>query len=482
MGYSELFSARTSISHDHFQVVTDAQHSDADREASLSPSQPTTRKGDHVSALSAEHVFKVFGRSPRQAVKEIKAGKSREEVARLGTAAVIDASFEVREGETFVVMGLSGSGKSTLLRTLNGLLSLTSGHVKIGGQDLATMSEKDVRNMRRKKISMVFQHFALLPHRSVLENAAYPLEIQGVDKSVRHDKAAKALELTGLSGWEDSMPSALSGGMQQRVGLARALTADTDILLMDEAFSALDPLIRRDMQEQLVDLQANLGKTIIFITHDLNEAMYLGDRIAVMRDGRIDQIGTAEEILSAPANDYVARFVSDVDRSRVLTADSLVENPPVVIRPGDGPKVALRRLNDAKVEGAYVVASGSRRLLGSIYAEEIADALRHRNVPSTIGEFTIHPDRSAVRPSTTLNDMFSASVEAHLPLAITDENNRFLGIVRRVSILQALAGAAEEDQPDDETRAAPETQPQAPNETQAAPDEATQSAQGEEAR
>ncbi|CAM3025069.1 glycine betaine/L-proline ABC transporter ATP-binding protein [Actinomyces slackii] len=400
-----------------------------------------------MSALRADHVFKVFGRSARQAVAELQKGRSREEVSRLGTAAVIDASLEVRKGETFVVMGLSGSGKSTLLRMLNGLLPLTSGHVSIDGQDLTTMSDKEVRAMRREKISMVFQHFALLPHRSVLENAAYPLEIQGVEKTTRHEKAAKALELTGLAGWENSMPSALSGGMQQRVGLARALTADTDILLMDEAFSALDPLIRRDMQEQLVDLQATLGKTIVFITHDLNEAMYLGDRIAVMRDGRIDQIGTAEEILSAPANDYVARFVSDVDRSRVLTADSLVENPPVVVRPGDGPKVALRQINDAKVEGAYVVTSGSRELLGSVYAEELADSLQHGTAPRTISESLVHPDTTAVHPTTTLSDMFSASAEARLPLAVTDEQDRFIGIVRRVAILQALAGSPDEDGP-----------------------------------
>ncbi|AYD90373.1 glycine betaine/L-proline ABC transporter ATP-binding protein [Actinomyces sp. 2119] len=402
-----------------------------------------------MSALSAEHVYKVFGRSSRQAVEELQAGSSREDVARLGTAAVIDASFDVRQGETFVVMGLSGSGKSTLLRMLNGLLPLTSGHITIGGQDLADLSEKDLRTVRREKISMVFQHFALLPHRSVLANAAYPLEIQGVDKQEREEKALRALELTGLKGWETSMPSALSGGMQQRVGLARALTADTDILLMDEAFSALDPLIRRDMQVQLLDLQASLGKTIVFITHDLNEAMFLGDRIAVMRDGRIDQIGTAEEILSDPANSYVARFVSDVDRSRVLTAESLVESPPVVIRPGDGLKVALRLLNDAKVEGAYVVESGTRRLLGSVYAEELATSLREGTAPKEasrkVSDGFIHPDDSAVQPGTTLNEMFAASVEARLPLAVTSEDGIFQGIVRRVAMLQALAGGSETD-------------------------------------
>ncbi|KAB2971828.1 glycine betaine/L-proline ABC transporter ATP-binding protein [Streptomyces sp. SS1-1] len=278
------------------------------------------------SRLEADHLFKVFGRRPDEAVERLRQGADREELRAEGTtAAVIDASFTVEPGQIFVVMGLSGSGKSTLLRMLNGLLEPTAGHVRFDGQDLTALGDRELRDVRAHKISMVFQHFALFPHRSVLENAAYGLAVQGVPRAEREKRAAEALELCGLGGWEKSWPDELSGGMQQRVGLARALATDADLLLMDESFSALDPLIRRDMQDQLLQLQKTLKKTIVFITHDLNEAMRLGDRIAVMRDGRIVQTGTAEDILLRPANDYVASFIQDVDRSRVLTASALMD-------------------------------------------------------------------------------------------------------------------------------------------------------------
>ncbi|MEU1404301.1 glycine betaine/L-proline ABC transporter ATP-binding protein [Streptomyces sp. NPDC005728] len=278
------------------------------------------------SRLEAEHLFKVFGRRPDQAVQRLRQGADREELRADGTtAAVIDASFAVEAGEIFVVMGLSGSGKSTLLRMLNGLLEPTAGQVRFDGQDLTALSDRGLRELRSKKISMVFQHFALFPHRSVRDNAAYGLAVQGVSRAERERRADEALALCGLAGWEDSWPDELSGGMQQRVGLARALATDADLLLMDESFSALDPLIRRDMQDQLLELQKTLKKTIVFITHDLNEAMRLGDRIAVMRDGRIVQTGTAEDILLRPANDYVASFIQDVDRSRVLTAAAVMD-------------------------------------------------------------------------------------------------------------------------------------------------------------
>ncbi|MFF5015865.1 glycine betaine/L-proline ABC transporter ATP-binding protein [Streptomyces sp. NPDC001165] len=278
------------------------------------------------SRLEAEHLFKVFGRRPDQAVERLRQGADREELRADGTtAAVIDASFEVEAGEIFVVMGLSGSGKSTLLRMLNGLLEPTAGQVRFDGQDLTALGDRALRELRSKKISMVFQHFALFPHRSVRDNAAYGLSVQGVPRAERERRADEALALCGLAGWENSWPDELSGGMQQRVGLARALATDADLLLMDESFSALDPLIRRDMQDQLLELQKTLKKTIVFITHDLNEAMRLGDRIAVMRDGRIVQTGTAEDILLRPANGYVASFIQDVDRSRVLTAAAVMD-------------------------------------------------------------------------------------------------------------------------------------------------------------
>ncbi|MFF3495513.1 glycine betaine/L-proline ABC transporter ATP-binding protein [Streptomyces sp. NPDC002795] len=270
----------------------------------------------------------VFGRRPDEAVEKLRGGADREELRAEGTtAAVIDASFTVEPGQIFVVMGLSGSGKSTLLRMLNGLLEPTSGQVKFDGEDLTALAPKELRAVRSHKISMVFQHFALFPHRSVMENAGYGLEVQGVPRAEREERAVEALRLAGLEGWEKSFPDELSGGMQQRVGLARALATDADLLLMDESFSALDPLIRRDMQDQLLELQKTLKKTIVFITHDLNEAMRLGDNIAVMRDGRIVQIGSAEDILVTPANDYVASFTQDVDRSRVLSARAIMAEP-----------------------------------------------------------------------------------------------------------------------------------------------------------
>ncbi|MFZ3560994.1 quaternary amine ABC transporter ATP-binding protein [Streptomyces sp. BH055] len=270
----------------------------------------------------------VFGGRQQEAVEKLRGGADREELRAEGTtAAVIDASFTVEPGQIFVVMGLSGSGKSTLLRMLNGLLEPTSGHVKFEGEDLTALAPRELREVRARKISMVFQHFALFPHRSVMENAAYGLEVQGVARAEREERAIEALRLAGLEGWEKSFPDELSGGMQQRVGLARALATDADLLLMDESFSALDPLIRRDMQDQLLELQKTLKKTIVFITHDLNEAMRLGDNIAVMRDGRIVQIGSAEDILVTPANDYVASFTQDVDRSRVLSASAIMAEP-----------------------------------------------------------------------------------------------------------------------------------------------------------
>ncbi|WP_030945883.1 quaternary amine ABC transporter ATP-binding protein [Streptomyces sp. NRRL S-646] len=278
------------------------------------------------SRLEAEHLYKVFGRRPDHAVERLRQGADREELRADGTtAAVIDASFTVEPGQIFVVMGLSGSGKSTLLRMLNGLLEPTAGQVRFDGQDLTALGDRELRAVRARKISMVFQHFALFPHRSVLENAAYGLAVQGVPRAEREQRAGEALALCGLAGWEKSWPDELSGGMQQRVGLARALATDADLLLMDESFSALDPLIRRDMQDQLLELQRSLKKTIVFITHDLNEAMRLGDSIAVMRDGRIVQTGSAEDILVRPANDYVASFIQDVDRSRVLTASAVMD-------------------------------------------------------------------------------------------------------------------------------------------------------------
>ncbi|WP_103508020.1 glycine betaine/L-proline ABC transporter ATP-binding protein [Streptomyces sp. SM13] len=351
-----------------------------------------------MSRLQAEHLYKVFGRRPDEAVRKLENGSDRDELRADGTtAAVIDASFSVEPGQIFVVMGLSGSGKSTLLRMLNGLLEPTAGRVLFDGQDLTALSPRDLRHVRSTKISMVFQHFALFPHRSVLENAAYGLEVQGVSREEREVRAAEALRLTGLEGWEKSWPDELSGGMQQRVGLARALATDADLLLMDESFSALDPLIRRDMQDQLLELQKRLKKTIVFITHDLNEAMRLGDRIAVMRDGEIVQLGTAEDILVTPASDYVASFTQDVDRSRVLTASAIMAEPHTVMgsKAADGKE--MRTPQD-------VLAAA----------------------PATVSE------------ATPIIDLFTPCSQSTNPVAVTDAEGKLVGVVPGSRLLAVL--------------------------------------------
>ncbi|MEO6826577.1 MAG: glycine betaine/L-proline ABC transporter ATP-binding protein [Microbacteriaceae bacterium] len=384
-------------------------------------------------AVQAKNLYKVYGRRPKEAVKQLQAGSSRDEVRALGTAAVIDASFEVYKGEIFVVMGLSGSGKSTLIRMLNGLLESTDGSITVHGTEMVGIEKKALRAVRRSSVSMVFQHFALLPHRTVLDNVAYGLEIQGVPLADRIKAAREVIAKVGLDGWEDSLPGELSGGMQQRVGLGRALAAQTDILLMDEAFSALDPLIRRQMQVQLVELQAELGKTIIFITHDLNEAMFLGDRIAVMRDGQIVQVGTPEEILRDPANDYVARFVQDVDRARVLTASSVMEPVQALIFVTAGPRGALRVMRDLQTSCVFVVGHGNK-LLGVVRDK---DVMRQVKASETDLSAVIMPTES-VTGDTQLADMFGAAVHSSLPVAVVDGEQRLLGVVPRVTLLSAL--------------------------------------------
>ncbi|MER6915669.1 glycine betaine/L-proline ABC transporter ATP-binding protein [Streptomyces sp. NPDC000594] len=349
-----------------------------------------------MSRLQAEHVYKVFGRRPEEAIRRLEGGADREELRNEGTtAAVIDASFTVEPGQIFVVMGLSGSGKSTLLRMLNGLLGPSGGRVLYDGQDLTSLSPAELRTVRSTRISMVFQHFALFPHRSVLENAGYGLEVQGVPRPERDRRAAEALALAGLKGWEESWPDELSGGMQQRVGLARALATDADLLLMDESFSALDPLIRRDMQDQLLQLQKTLKKTIVFITHDLNEAMRLGDRIAVMKDGRIVQLGTAESILTSPATEYVASFTQDVDRSRVLTAGAIMDGVP---------------------GSATVPAACAGRDPESV----IADA------------------PAVVRRDTPIVELFTPCSASGAPVAVVGEDGALVGVVPRARLLEVL--------------------------------------------
>lgn len=385
--------------------------------------------------ISAEGLYKVFGRRPERGVRELRSGRSREDLRAQGlTAAVIDASFSVDPGEIFVVMGLSGSGKSTLIRMVNGLLPATDGEIRIGEEVLSKMSPAQVRDVRRRRISMVFQNFALLPHRTVGENAAYGLEISGMNRSDREKKAKEALGMVGLKGWDGYRPSALSGGMKQRVGLARALASGTDVMLMDEAFSALDPLIRRDMQDQLVDLQQRLEKTILFITHDLNEAMRLGDRIAMMRDGRIEQIGSSEEILNEPANDYVAKFIQDVDRTRVLVAGAVMEQPRETLGIGQGPRTAHKLLRETQ-NSWLVVLERDRTPAGVIWQDDVAEAVRlgQDELPWS----DLH-DMAVVSHDTPVAELFGKSAQHDAPLVVVDDEGRFAGVIPRVTLLTAL--------------------------------------------
>lgn len=381
-------------------------------------------------------VYKIFGPDPARAHRLMAEGATREDLRRTGhTAAVVDANLEIEDGEIFVIMGLSGSGKSTLVRTLNRLIEPTSGSISIDGTDVSTLPDKELRKLRAQRISMVFQHFALLPHRSVRDNAMFGLRELDLSKDEQAHRADEALETSGLAGWGDSYPDELSGGMRQRVGLARALATGADILLMDEAFSALDPLIKREMQDQLLELQSDLQRTIVFITHDLNEAMRLGDRIAVMRDGQVVQVGTSEEILQTPADDYVASFVQDVDRSRVISADGVMVEPQATIGERAGPAAAVRKMRDLQVSALYVV-DARRRLVGIVHDEEAAMLLRQgaRDLSSAIRR-----DPITVKPDDMLADLLTPSAESPLPLAVVDDAGIFLGVVARVSLLAALS-------------------------------------------
>lgn len=386
--------------------------------------------------LEVRNVSKLFGPNAAQGIQLLEKGHTKEQLAREKqiTVGVNRVSLDIRQGEIFVIMGLSGSGKSTLVRMLNRLIEPSSGEILIHGKDLRKMNKAQLREVRRKNISMVFQKFALFPHRTVLENVEYGMEIQQISKEERRAKAENALELVGLKGWGAKMPDELSGGMQQRVGLARALANDPEVLLMDEAFSALDPLIRRDMQDELLELQERMKKTIVFITHDLDEALRIGDRIALMKDGALVQLGTPEEMLTQPANRYVERFIEDVDLSKVLTASHVMIRPETVTL-DRGPRVALQLMRERGISNLFVIDRG-KRLLGVITAEDASTALKSGMGLSEI----LIKDGPEVSPDTLLGDLFEVTSSAKVPLAVVDENHRLLGVIVRGAVLGALAG------------------------------------------
>lgn len=382
------------------------------------------------------NLTKVFGQNPEKALELHRKGRSKQEILEEtgSTLALTNVSFDVMPGETFVLMGLSGSGKSTLLRCINRLIKPTKGEIRIDGDEIVGMDQEELRMIRRRKLGMIFQSFALLPHRTVLDNVAFGLEIQGVPVEERHKKAEEVLQMVGLGGYGASMPGELSGGMKQRVGLARALTSDPDVLLMDEAFSALDPLIRRDMQDELLDLQQRLEKTIIFVTHDLDEALKLGDRIALMKDGAIVQIGTPEEILTNPENAYVERFVADVDLTRVYSASDVMRRPEPVARCTAGPRVALHLMEEHDIGSVFVV-DRERRLKGLVTLEATLEAVR---VGRGIQEI-ITTEIPTAALDTPLTDIISLIAGSPYPVAVVDDESRLRGLVFRGAILGALA-------------------------------------------
>lgn len=389
-----------------------------------------------MTKLKVEKLTKIYGKNESKALELMNAGKSKEEVLELtgSTIGVNQASFEVNEGEIFVIMGLSGSGKSSLVRMLNRLVEPSSGDIYIDGVNITDMKPKALREVRRKKISMVFQNFALFPHRTILENTEYGLEVQGVTPNERRAKAEQALENAGLIAYKDQYPDQLSGGMQQRVGLARALANDPDILLMDEAFSALDPLIRRDMQDELLEMQKTMNKTIIFITHDLNESLRLGGRIAIMKDGEVVQIGTGEEILSNPANEYVTRFVEDIDRTKVYTAEHIMEEPTAVTQVMEKPSVALQMMEDEGMSNILVV-DDQQQLVGYVTHKEVEKL--HDNDHDTISS-AIQSDVPEVSSGVLIDDLFDVIHESETPVAVTDKDGKIEGVIVRSNVIGAM--------------------------------------------
>lgn len=386
--------------------------------------------------VEVRNVSKIFGKSPKAALELLEQGRSKKEILKETgqTVGVNKVDFNIYPGEIFVIMGLSGSGKSTLIRMFNRLIAPTVGEILIDNEDIVKMSPARLRAVRQKKISMVFQNFALFPHKTILENTEFGLEIKKTTVEERHEKAMNALAVVGLKGYENQIPSQLSGGMQQRVGLARALASDTDILLMDEAFSALDPLIRKDMQDELLEIQENFKKTIIFITHDLDEALRIGDRIALMKDGSIIQLGTPEQIMMKPANEFVEKFVEDVDLSKILTASHVMKRPEK-IGADRGPRVALEIMRKQGYSSIFVV-DRKQKLLGALTAEQARLAIDQNQSISEV----MTTDIPTVAEDALLVDLMDAIATSNLPISVIDEKKRIKGIVIRGAVIGALAG------------------------------------------
>lgn len=391
--------------------------------------------------VEIKQLTKIFGKKRKAALELVKQNMNKDEILKKtgSTVGVYDINLEINDGEIFVIMGLSGSGKSTLIRLLNRLSEPTAGQLIIDGQDITKLNKKELLDIRRRKMSMVFQNFALFPHRTILENTEYGLEIQDVPKDERRKRAEKALDNAKLLAFKDQYPDQLSGGMQQRVGLARALTNDPDILLMDEAFSALDPMVRREMQDELLDLQATVQKTIIFITHDLDEALRIGDRIAIMKDGKLVQVGTGEEILTNPENDYVRTFTEGVDRAKVLVAENIMIPAFTTNIVVDGPTVALRRMQEEEVSG-LVAIDRNRQFQGYLSADA---AVRARKEKLPLSD--VIAEMPQITSDTLISDILPIIYDATTPVAVVDDG-RLRGVVIRGLVLEALADVDDTDE------------------------------------
>ena len=395
-----------------------------------------------VAQIKVAGLWKIFGDKPERALQPEYAAKSRTEIqAELGlVVALRDVSFSVDTGQIFVVMGLSGSGKSTLVRCIIRLTEATQGQIHFDGEDILTYSSDRLTQFRRQKIAMVFQHFGLLPHRRVLDNVAYGLEIQGMGKAARYKAAAEAIETVGLNGWEHYYPREMSGGMQQRVGIARALAVNPDVLLMDEPFSGLDPLIRREIQDELISLQTALRKTIVFITHDLNEALKLGDRIAIMRDGQIIQEGSPDEIVTLPTDDYVTEFVQDVSRAKVIQAKAIMQEPDVVVYEYQGPRVALHTMQSHGIDAVFLIERNFT--LRGILTEDQVKSLASQQVKSLEGAQVI--PAVTTTPDTYIEEIIPMAAQTKYPIGVVGENGSLLGEIRRGALLTGLSAGGEE--------------------------------------
>ena len=406
-----------------------------------SPDEAPTQGLENESAyISVKSLWKVFGRNPERVLQPEYADRDKSFFqSEFGNVVGLrDVNFDVRRGETFVVMGLSGSGKSTLVRCLLRLIDPTSGEVVIDGEDITKMNDKELEAFRRAKIAMVFQHYGLLPHRNVLDNASWGLEVQGMAKEERYERTRQTLALVGLAGWEDSYPRHLSGGMQQRVGLARALVVDTDILLMDEPFSGLDPLIRRQMQDELLNLQTELRKTIVFITHDLNEALKLGDHIAIMHDGSVAQIGSPEDIVLRPEDEYVGDFTQDVRLESVLTAAKVMVGPKATVLGRQGPRAALHTIGQSDGDVAYVVDS-HEKYMGLLSISSAERALRAGVKRFDEAWEYVERDYLPVSPATTFDALIPIAMSSDYPIPVVDQENTLIGEVHRSALAEALA-------------------------------------------